>query len=404
VKKIVGLVLGVLTSIGGFVEVGSISTAAQAGAEFGFALLWAVALAALILAMLAEMSGRLAAVGKRTVAAAVRERFGFHFYLVPLLGELLIDLLLLTAEIGGVAVALRLASGVAFQWWVVPAGVLVWLIVWFGNFDVIEDGVGLLGLFTLAFVVAAWQLRPPADELLQGLVPSLPQDDFVRYGFLAVAIVGATISPYLLNFFSSGAIEEEWGEKDLWINRTTSFLGMGFGSFVSMGVLVTAALVLGPQRIEVESYEQAALMFVPVMGSWAVLIFAVALGIGCLGAAVELALNSGYVLAQTFGWPWGANQRRRDVARFAAVLTGFVLLAVALALTGFDPLKITMISVALTVVVMPLVVLPFLVLMNDESFLKKHTSGPVGNVLLAVLSVLAAVLAIVVIPLEILGG
>ena len=141
-KKIVGLVLGVLTSIGGFVEVGSISTAAQAGAEFGFALLWAVALAALILAMLAEMSGRLAAVGKRTVAAAVRERFGFHFYLVPLLGELLIDLLLLTAEIGGIAVALRLASGVAFQWWVVPAGVLVWLIVWFGNFDAIEDGVG----------------------------------------------------------------------------------------------------------------------------------------------------------------------------------------------------------------------------------------------------------------------
>lgn len=89
-KKIVGLVLGVLTSIGGFVEVGSISTAAQAGAEFGFALLWAVLLAALILAMLAEMPGRLAAVGKHTVAAAVRERFGFHFYVVPLVGELLI--------------------------------------------------------------------------------------------------------------------------------------------------------------------------------------------------------------------------------------------------------------------------------------------------------------------------
>jgi Mn2+/Fe2+ NRAMP family transporter len=258
--------------------------------------------------------------------------------------------------------------------------------------------------FTLAFVVAAWQLQPSGDQLLEGLVPSLPQDNLVRYAFLAVAIVGATISPYLLNFFSSGAIEEEWAEKDLWINRTTSFFGMGFGSVVSMGVLVTAALVLGPEQIQVESYEQAALMFLPVMGSWAVLMFAVALGIGCLGAAVELVLNSGYVCAQAFGWPWSANQRRRDVARFSTTFTGFALLAVALALTGFDPLKITMISVALTVVVMPLVVLPFLVLMNDQAFLKKNTSGPVGNVILAVLTILGAVLAAIVIPLEILGG
>jgi Mn2+/Fe2+ NRAMP family transporter len=79
VKKAVSLVLGVLTSIGGFVEVGSISTAAQAGAEFGFELLWAVPLAALILAVLAEMSGRLAAVGKRSVAAAVGNGLGFTF-------------------------------------------------------------------------------------------------------------------------------------------------------------------------------------------------------------------------------------------------------------------------------------------------------------------------------------
>src|SRR5215216_5456072 len=102
-KKILNLTLGVVTSIGGFVEAGSLSTAVQAGAEFGFALLWAIAAAALFIAALAEMSGRLAAVGKRSIAAATRERFGFHFHIVPLTAELIIDLLLLTAEIGGVA-------------------------------------------------------------------------------------------------------------------------------------------------------------------------------------------------------------------------------------------------------------------------------------------------------------
>src|SRR4051812_49616435 len=107
-SAIFDLVLGVVTSIGGFVEVGSISTAAQAGAEFGFELLWAIAAGTLMLAMLVEMSGRLGAVSRHTVAAAVRERFGIHFQLVPLVAELAIDLLLLTAEIGGASIALKL--------------------------------------------------------------------------------------------------------------------------------------------------------------------------------------------------------------------------------------------------------------------------------------------------------
>jgi len=79
VSGVVNLLLGVVTCIGGFVEVGSISTAAQAGAEFGFQLLWAVALAGAILPILVEMSGRLAIVSRRTVAGAIRERFGIHF-------------------------------------------------------------------------------------------------------------------------------------------------------------------------------------------------------------------------------------------------------------------------------------------------------------------------------------
>ena len=402
--KIFNLLLGVVTSIGGFVEAGSISTAAQAGSEFGFALLWAIAIATIILAMLAEMAGRVAAVGKRSIAAAVRERFGFHYQMVPLGAELMIDLLLLAAEVGGVAVAVKLLTGIGFQWWILPIGALVWLILWLGNFTIIEDGVGLLGMVTVAFVVAAWQLHPAPKTVAAGLIPSIPSHDLTRYAFLTVSIVGATVSPYLLNFYSSGAIEEKWTEPDLWINRTTSYLGMGFGSVVSMGVLVTAAIVLGPLQIQVDSYEQAALMFVPVFGKWAVLMFACALGVGCFGAAIEITLNAGYVIAQAFGWPWGIDKPRRDVPRFCAAFTIVLLLSVVIALLGFDPLQMTLISVALTVVIMPLIVLPFLVLMNDDVYVKQHKAGPVGNAFLAVLTVLGALMAIVVIPLEIFGG
>src|SRR2546425_4355123 len=250
VKKIFNLVLGVVTSIGGFVEVGSISTAAQAGAEFGFALLWAIAAATLILAMLAEMAGRMAALGKRSMAAAVRERFGFHFQLVPLGAELIIDVLLLAAEIGGAAIAVTLLTGVGFPWWIVPIGVVVWLVLWLGNFTVIEDGVGLLVIMTLAFVVSVWRLQPDVRAVAGGFIPSVPDHDVTRYAFLAVSIVGATVSPYLLNFYASGAIEEKWGGSELWINRVTSFLCMGFGSVVSIGVLTTASIVLGSRQLQ----------------------------------------------------------------------------------------------------------------------------------------------------------
>jgi len=404
VSAIVDLVLGVVTSIGGFVEAGSISTAAQAGSEFGFQLLWAIAIATAMLAMLAEMSGRLAAVGKCSMAAAVRERFGIQFQFVPLTAELAIDLLLLAAEIGGVAIAIRLLTGLSFQWWVVPVGGAVWLVLWLCGFGLIEYGLGLLGIVTLSFVVSAWHLGPMVSDLGAGLLPSLPLHHHLRYGFLTISIVGATVSPYLLNFYSSGTVEEKMTEEELWVNRTTAYLGMSFGGVVSMGVLVTSALVLGPRHILVDSYAQAALMFVPAFGHWSVGLFAAALGIGCFGASVEIALNAGYLLSQVFGWSWGANKPRRDAARFTAAFSVVVAASTAVALMGFDPLRLTTIAVALTVVIMPVVVLPFLVLMNDERYVGDHKSGPVGNGVLAAITILGAVFALVVVPLEILGG
>jgi Mn2+/Fe2+ NRAMP family transporter len=403
-SAILDLVLGIVTSIGGFVEAGSISTAAQAGSEFGLQLLWAIAIATLMLAMLVEMSGRLSAVSKRSMAAAVRERFGIKFQVIPFTAELVIDTLLLAAEIGGAAIAIKLLSGIHWQWWVIPLGALAWATLWWCRFGVIEYGIGLLGLVTLSFVYSAWRLQPPTNSLAASLVPSLPQHDSVRYAFLAVSIVGATVSPYLLNFYSSGSIEEKMAEEELWVNRATSYLGMCFGGVVSMGVLVTSAMVLQRQHIVPDSYEQAALMFVPVFHEWAVPLFAAALGIGCFGAAVELALNAGYVCSQVFGWSWGANRPRRDAARFSAAFTLVLVTALLVGVLGFDPLRLTLVSVALTVVIMPFVVLPFLVLMNDPKYVKKHGSGPIGNVLLAVLTVLGGLLAVVVIPLELFGG
>ena len=126
--------------------------------------------------------------------------------------------------------------------------------------------------------------------------------------------------------------------------------------------------------------------------------------IGCIGAALEISLNTGYALSQVFGWSWSANEPRAQNARFSCAFSFVLVAATGIALLGYDPLRLTMISVALTVVVMPLMVLPFLVLMNDRKFVAERTNTPLANATLAFLTLLGALLALAVIPLEIFGG
>jgi len=152
VKKLLEIALGIVTSIGGFLEVGSIATSAQAGAQFGFHLLWAVVLGTLCLIFLVEMCGRLAAVSRHTIADALRERFGARVFALVLLMVGVTSVFVLAAEIGGVCLALELATGVAFPWWAVPVAFAVWLLLWRATFGVIEEGVALLGLVTVSFI------------------------------------------------------------------------------------------------------------------------------------------------------------------------------------------------------------------------------------------------------------
>src|SRR4051812_1358744 len=175
---ILQIALGIVTAIGGFIDVGAITTTALAGALFGFQLVWAVVLATFSVILLTEMCGRLAAVSHHTVADAIRERIGFPYFAVPLFTELMVDTLVLAAEIGGIAIAVHLVTGYDYRWFVVPAMLLIWALLWYGNFSIIENGVSFLGLITLVFVVGPFLLPTPAwTEVAHGAIPSLPARD-----------------------------------------------------------------------------------------------------------------------------------------------------------------------------------------------------------------------------------
>lgn len=403
-KKIFEIALGIVTSIGGFLDVGAIATSAEAGSIFGFKLIWAIILGTICVIFLVEMSGRLAAFSKHTLAAAVRERFGFNFFIIPLLAEIGVDFLVLGAEIGGVCVALQLLTGISFQFYALPVALALWLLIWYSNFEVIENGVSVLGLITLVFVFTTVKLHPSLTEIGSNLFPTLPREDTPHYLFLVVSILGALISPYLFYFYSSGAVEDKWDEGYIGVNRAVASLGMSFGSFVSLGVLIVSALILKPKGIQVDSYEQAALMLTEPLGYWGFILFALSLGIACFGAALEVSLDTAYIVAQTFGWNWGENLKPKDAARFSLVYTVFIFLASLLMVIGIDPLQLTLFSMAITAVILPPVFVPFLVLMNDKLYVGKYRNGWISNTVVVFTIALAFVLAIVAIPLEIIGG
>jgi Mn2+/Fe2+ NRAMP family transporter len=228
-KSITNVALGIVTSIGGFLDVGAIATAALAGAAFGLQMLWVIALGTLCVMLLTEMAGRLACVSHHSLADAIRERCGFRYFSSLLVGEVIVDLLVLS-EMGGVAIALHLATGIDYRWFVPIVALALWVLIWLGTFSTVQNGTSLLGLITLAFVVGVWWMGPPWHEAMKALLPSTPPRDAARYWFIAVGILGALFEPFMLNFYASGAIEEKWSLKDIPMNRVTAVVGMGFGA------------------------------------------------------------------------------------------------------------------------------------------------------------------------------
>lgn len=400
---ILQLALGIITAIGGFLDAGAIATSALAGALFGYQLIWVIILGTFCVILLTEMSGRLAAVSHHTIADAVRERLGFRYFAVPLTTEILQDVLVLSAEIGGIAVALHLATGLDYRLFVPVVALLLWSLLWFGNFSVIENGVSFLGLVALCYVAAPFIVGTPWMEAARGVLPSLPSREPVQYWLLAVSMIGSVLEPFLLNFYASGAVEEKWTVKYLGLNRAIAVLGMSFGAVISIGILIMSALTLGPRGIQVDSFEQAVLSLVSPFGEWGLSLFVGTLGIACLGAASDVSLNIAYAVSQGFGWDWSENLKPHQDARFAMAYTLAIPIAMVIVLL-VDPLQVTMLAMALNAVIAPLVVFPLLILMNDKTYLREYTNGPIANTLVALVVVLACIIGIVALPLQVLGG
>src|SRR3954447_26931335 len=260
-SKLLNLALGILTAIGGFVDIGDLVTNGVIGARFGLGLTWVLIIGVLGICLYADMAGRVASVSGRTTFEIIRERLGPRSGIANLTASFLINLLTLTAEIGGIALALQLAAGVGPGLWIPVALFGVWIVIWRTKFSTMENVAGLLGLTLAVFVVALFLLKPEWGSLAgQAMKPwDAASGNPLSYWYFAVALFGAAMTPYEVFFFSSGAVEEKWSRQDLGTERLNVFVGFPLGGALSLAIMACAATVFLPLGASVNSLGQTAL-------------------------------------------------------------------------------------------------------------------------------------------------
>ncbi len=402
-KKFFAVALGILTAIGGFVDIGDLVTNAQVGARFGLSLAWVVVVGVVGICVFAEMSGRVAAVSGRATFDLVRERLGPRVGLLNLTASMLITFLTFVAEIGGVALSLQLVASVHVLLIVPLVGLLVWLVLWRAKFSVMENVLGLLGLALAVFAVAVWQLGPDWGALLeQAATADKPADEHWRtYAYYAVALFGAAMTPYEVFFFSSGGVEEGWGPRDLRTMRANVLIGFPLGGLLSLAIASSAWLVLGPLGISVDTLGQVALPVAAALGKVGLAVAIVGFVAATFGAACETGLSVGYSVAQYVGAQWGKYVRPPEAAVFHTVLLVATLAATAFLMTAVDPILVTEMSVVFSAVALPLTYFPILVVANDPDYMGEHSNGRIANAFGMVYLVLIGVAAVAAIPLMI---
>ncbi|MET0789785.1 MAG: divalent metal cation transporter [Cellulomonas sp.] len=406
-KKILGLALGILTAIGGFLDIGDLVTNAVVGSRFGLSLAWVVVVGVVGICLFASMSGRVAAVSGRATFEIIRERLGPRAAGANLSASFLINLLTLTAEVGGIALALQLASSVEPRLWIPVAGLAVWLVVWRAKFSIMENVTGLVGLTLVVFAVAVFLLGPDWGELAQqALHPATAAaaEGHAVYWYYAIALFGAAMTPYEVFFFSSGAVEERWKIKDLAQSRMNVLVGFPLGGILSVAIAACAAIVFLPQGIEVSSLSQIVLPVALAGGKLALAVVLVGIVAATFGAALETSLSSGYTLAQFMGWSWGKFRRPSQAARFHLTMIICLLVAVGVLMTSVDPIKITEFSVVFSAIALPLTYLPILVVANDPEYMGTYVNGRLTNAFALVYLVIIVVASVAAIPLMIVTG
>lgn len=392
---------GLITGFSGN-DAGGVTTYTTVGAHYGYALLWLLLIASVSLLVMLETCARMGAATGKGLSDLIRERFGVRWTIIAMLALLVANASNVIAEYAGIAASLGLL-GVPTTISVPVAGVVIWALIVFASYRVVERALLLLLLAFIAYPLSVIVLRPDWSAVGKGLVPTLVADPAVLVA--ALALVGTTVTPYLLFYVQASVVDKGIDRASSRYAVVDAWLGATLAGLMAFFIVVVAGTVLFPAGVEVGSASDAAGALRPLAGDLAVTLF----GIGLLGAsllgAVVMPLSTSYAICEAFGWESGISRRFSEAPVFMGLVT--LLLGagalVVLLVPQASLILLILVSQAVNGLLLPIVLFFIVRLATDRSVMGDAVSGRVRTVLSWGFAGLAGALSVAYIAASALG-
>jgi Mn2+/Fe2+ NRAMP family transporter len=343
-------------------DAGSVITAAQSGAQWGYRLLALQLVLIPILFIVQELTVRLGIATGRGHGELIRERFGAGWAWLSVSALTVACIGALITELGGVA-GVGLLFGIP-TFVTVPATVLFLLaIVWTGSYRSVERVALAIGAFQLAFVVVAWQAHPDVGDLARGSV-SLPISNS-SYLYLAAANVGAVIMPWMIFYQQSAVVDKGLRPRDLRVGRLDTAVGAVLTQLIMCAILVAAAATIGSvgTHSSLNTVQDISATMTPFLGPVAGrLLFALGVSGAALLAAIVVSLTAAWGLGEVAGYQRSLEHRPREAPWFYGVYSVALLLGAAVVLLGTNLVQISVAVEVMNALLLP-IVLGFLFLL-----------------------------------------
>ena len=348
------------------VDAPSVVTAGKGGTEAGYALLLPCFAIVPVLYLVQEMTARLALATGKGHAELVAARYGRPWAAVSVLGMAVINFVAYVAEFAGIALGASII-GVPAPVAIVVALAIHASMVLTSSYAVFERLALALSLALFSFVVLAFAGRPDINHLISDLSP-LPTDVPHDYFALAVAMVGASIMPWMLFYQQSASVDKKLSREDLHGSRVETLVGAIASQALMAAIVIAAAAAMksappvDPAATNLADLPEGMARLANGGVAWLIAIGLVGSG---LLALVVVSLSAAWGVGELMGWPHSLNHSPGEATRFYAVYFAEVLPAAAVALISRDLVKVCVGAMVFNVIVLALP-LAFLIRLSSD--------------------------------------
>ena len=364
-------------------DAGGILTYSQAGAQFGYSLLWTIIPTTIALIVVQEMCARMGAVTGKGLSDLIREEFGFRVTFLMMLALVLVNFGNILSEFAGIASSLELFH--ASKYITVPlAAAFVWLIVVKGSYKSVEKVFLLASFFYIAYIIAGALAGPKWVHALYETIKPPANAEWKQSGYLymTIGIIGTTIAPWMQFYLQASIVEKGVTARQYKASRLDVIAGCIFTDVVAWFIIVTCAATLyvaGHRNIE--SAAEAAVALRPLAHEYAYILFAFGLFNASLFAASILPISTAYSVCEGLGFESGVGKKFREAPVFYWLYTILIVVgAGATLMPHFPYIKVILFSQVLNGIALPPVLIFMLLLINKRDLMGKYTNSRFFNI------------------------